>query len=385
MTTTEKWPGRFALTVAHVAGMIDLIVLPVWVGTLISFYKFDPQEAGGLVTLFLAGAVVASIILAPLFNKLNGRLVATAGFAAAAVAMGLASLQTDFLALAICHALAGISAGSALSFTHGTIGRSLNPHRLFAIAGTAIGIFAIIFLGATPKIIAAQGGQVMFQIFAGLMLIAALVSAALFPRPAVMQDALTVRALEKLGRPVWAGIIGVSMMAVSQSMVFGFFQQMGSDRGFGLDAITGVLIALGFVNLFPAPLAAFLERKINPEKVVLAGPVAQAILALIITLSATFVPYAVAGAVFVAVMIFTHTFAFGLLSKLDPSGRAVAATPAMLMTGAAVGPILAGTLIKFSGYHAIGFAVCIFAAAAVVFFSQARTQKLEPSTSMMTK
>lgn len=35
MTTTEKWPGRIALMVAHCAGMVDLVALPVWVGTLI--------------------------------------------------------------------------------------------------------------------------------------------------------------------------------------------------------------------------------------------------------------------------------------------------------------------------------------------------------------
>ena len=60
MTTTEKWPGRIALMVAHCAGMVDLVALPVWIGTLITNYGFDPQQAGALATLFLAGAVVAS-------------------------------------------------------------------------------------------------------------------------------------------------------------------------------------------------------------------------------------------------------------------------------------------------------------------------------------
>jgi predicted MFS family arabinose efflux permease len=76
--------------------------------------------------------------------------------------------------------------------------------------------------------------------------------------------------------------------------------------------------------------------------------------------------------VFAAVMIFTHTFAFGLLSKLEGSGRALAATPAMLMVGSAIGPILGGTLVKFFGYPAIGVAACIFALIAVALFSRAR-------------
>ena len=111
--------------------------------------------------------------------------------------------------------------------------------------------------------------------------------------------------------------------------------------------LPAVLIALGFVNLVPAPLAAFLEKRLRAEMVVMGGPIVQAAIALTITLVAVYPAYAGAGAVYVAIMIFTHTFAFGLLSRLDPSGRALAATPAMLMVGAAIGPILGGTLVKF--------------------------------------
>jgi hypothetical protein len=49
----------------------------------------------------------------------------------------------------------------------------------------------------------------------------------------------------------------------------------------------------------------------------------------------------------------------------------------MLMAGAAVGPILGGTLVKFSGYPAIGVLACVIAVGAVALFSQAR---LQPST-----
>ena len=45
MIRTESVRGRIALMVAHCAGMVDLVALPVWVGTLISVYRFDPQQA----------------------------------------------------------------------------------------------------------------------------------------------------------------------------------------------------------------------------------------------------------------------------------------------------------------------------------------------------
>ena len=372
-TTTEKWPGRIALMVAHCAGMVDLVALPVWVGTLISAYGFDPQQAGGLATLFLVGAVVSSLSLAPRFNRLNRKLIAASGFAAAGIAFALASLQTTVTMMAVFHLLAGLSAGSALSVTHGTIGRAANPHRLFALVGLALGIFAIVFLGATPNLVAAFGGAALFRVFAVVMAVAAIVSLLMFPKPDHIQGTDFDIAHLKLSPAVWASVIGISLMALNQAMVFSFFERIGSDRGYGVEAVTAILIALGFVNLVPAPLAAFLEKKISAEKVVLAGPVFQVALALIITMVAVFPAYAGAGVVFVAVMSFTHTFAFGLLSRLDPSGRALAATPAMLMVGAAIGPILGGTLVKFSGYPAIGVAAILVAGLAVFSFSRARS------------
>jgi predicted MFS family arabinose efflux permease len=371
MTRTESWPGRIALMVAHCAGMVDLVALPVWVGTLVTSYKLDPQQAGGLATLFLVGAVASSVFFAPRFNRMRGRTAASIGFGVAALAFFGVSQTTDYASMAALHALAGVAAGSGLTFTHGTIGRSANPHRLFAIVGIALGVFAIVFLGATPKLVALTGGATLFRVFAGIMLVGALVAFAAFPEPdRAGEDSPNSR--KPFDAPVWFAIGGISCMALVQAMTFSFVERIGIDRGFGLDAVTGVLITLGFVNLLPAPLAALLERRWSANTVVLVGPIAQAVLALVITHAVSFAPYAAASALFVAVMIFTHTFAFGLVARLDPTGRALAATPAMLMVGAAAGPVLGGTFVKSLGYGSIGFAAIVIAALALTSFSRAR-------------
>ena len=80
-STTENWSGRLPLMVAHCAGMVDLVALPVWVGALIAQYRFAPQQAGGLATLFLIGAVLSSLFFAPRLNRMNVRLAVIGGFA----------------------------------------------------------------------------------------------------------------------------------------------------------------------------------------------------------------------------------------------------------------------------------------------------------------
>lgn len=370
MTTTYKWQGKAALMAGHCAGMVDLVALPVWVGTLISHYRLDPQQAGALATLFLAAAVAASLLLAPRIARLPGRWIAAAGFAVSAFAFFALSQTTSYAALALLHVLAGAAAGSALSVVHGTIGRSGHPHRLFALAGLALGVFAIAFLASTPPLIQALGGPVLFKVFAGVMAVAAVIQLLAFPA-APAGVAAAPKTLAKLPTAVWGGIAGIACMALLQAMMFSFVERIGADR-FGMAATAGVLIALGFVNLTPAPLAAWLERRISARSVVLAGPVAQAILASVIAQSGAFSPYAVATSVFAAVMIFTHTFAFGLLSRLDPSGRAVAATPAMLMVGAAIGPVAGGTLVKHFGYGSLAAAAVVIAALAITCFLRTR-------------
>ncbi|MYM34453.1 MFS transporter [Duganella sp. FT94W] len=368
----ERWPGRLALMVAHCAGMVDLVALPVWVGALISHYGLTPQRAGALATLFLLGAVAASLFWSPRFHRARPALVAPCGFALAALAfVGLAGTG-DFALMALLHALAGAAAGSALSMTHGSMGRSRNPHRMFALAGMALGVFAIAFLGLTPGLVATAGGAALFLVFAGVMLVAAAVAAVAFPTgDAAAAGTGHAAAPGRLSTAVWFAALGIACMGLVQAMLFSFLERIGVDRGFTPAAVTGVLIALGFVNLLPAPLAALLQRRWPARRVVLGGPVVQAALALTIATSSGYLPYAIAGALFAAVMIFTHTFAFGLVAQLDPGGRALSATPAMLMVGAAIGPLLGGTLVQHAGYGMLGSAAVALAVLAVYCFAQA--------------
>lgn len=372
MVRASSRTGKLILMVSHCAGMLDLVALPVWIGTLIGHYRFDPQEAGGLVTLYLLGAVLGSSFFASRSHRIPARWATVLGYGASAVALFAVFWTSNYLVMAMLHAVAGLSAGSALSFTHGTIGRSENPHRLFAAVGIALGIFAVVFLGSTPALIARAGGPALFIVFGGVMAVAALLAAIIFPLPDGALHSQGFKAHAKLEPAVWFGVVGISLMALTQAMIFSFVERIGVDRGFVKPAVHGVLLAIGLVNLFPALLAGLLEHRLAAHRAVVAGAVLQAVIALVITSSVAFPAYAFATSVFAFVMVFTHTFAFGLLARLDPSGRVVAATPAMLMIGAAIGPVVGGTLVKTSGYATLGMAALLIAALAVACFSRLR-------------
>ena len=132
--------------------------------------------------------VIASMVLAPRFDRLPGRTLATLGFGVATLAFGLLVRVSDYATMAALHALAGVAAGSALSMTHGTIARSANPHRLFAGVGMALGLFAVVFLGGASRLVMSQGGPTLFMLFAAVMAVATVTAAAAFPDARLSRD-----------------------------------------------------------------------------------------------------------------------------------------------------------------------------------------------------
>ncbi|MGP9767650.1 MFS transporter [Halomonas sp. AOP13-D3-9] len=357
-----------ALVIGHCAGLIDLVALPIWVGALITRFNFNPAHAGGLVTLFLIGAVVASLMTARNFHRVNRRALVVLGYSVAAITFFVASTQSDFMPLAVLHLIGGLANGMALSLVHGAMGRADNPHRLFAFAGIGLGAFGIVYMGVVPQLMSVQGGNILFLAFAAIFVVAAVAVFSAYPR---LETVKATRPGALFAPGVTAVIAGVSLITFNQAMIFSFIEVIGHARSFAPQAIIGTLIALGIVNFVgPAPLAALLEKRLPARTVLNIGPAVQAAFALILTSVTLFTVWAPVAAVFVAVQIFTHTFAFGLLAKMDPTGRAVAATPAMLMTGSALGPIIGGVLMETASIPFLGITAVIISALSITCFAR---------------
>jgi predicted MFS family arabinose efflux permease len=363
-----------ALLLGHCAGMLDLVGLPVWVGAnLIGFYQFDPQKAGLLATVFLLCAVVASMVLAPRYGRSSAKKVTVVGYAVAALAfVALATVAgNDYPTMLGLHAIGGLGAGSALTMVDGTMGRSDNPHRMFAYAGVAVAVFGILVLGSGPVIIAQAGGTALWLVFAGVMGLAAVLALVAFPQvPAERPH--PEGASGRISRQVWFGIVGMAILCMAHSMIFPFVERMGIDRGYAGGLVAGVLMAIGFANLLPSPLAALLETRLRPERAIVGGTLFHMVLVLLVTQLPLLEVYVPVVAILTAPLLFMHTFLFGLLARMDPSGRAVAATPAMLMIGSAIGPALGGTLLMVSGYSGLGMGVAAFGLLAAIFFARIR-------------
>lgn len=382
MVTVDSRRGRTVLTLAHVAGMIDMVALPLWIGTLMQHYGYTAPQAGITVTAFLAAVAATSLLLARRFTNLPRWAQAPSGFALGLLAFALVMFQPvgaeGHQLVMTLHVLAGVGVGMALSITHGQIGRSENPHRLFAIVNIALGMFAIIFLAGVPQLIATFGAKALFFVIALIMGVATAVTWMGYPREQTPLKMSMVTPVP-MHRAAYLLIGTVVCLCLNQAMVFSFVERIGVGRGFGVGPVNGVLIATGLVNLIPGALAALLQKHLSALSVGIVGPLVQAVLAVVLSSSPTFLPYAVASGMYVAVVIFTHVFVFGLLSQLDASGRTVAATPAMMMLGSCTGPAIGGLMVNILGFEGIGWVASATSVLAITFMLTARTQLRQPN------
>ncbi|MFY9812143.1 MFS transporter [Aquabacterium sp.] len=355
-TARDSRGGVAALVIGHCAGLMDITALPVWVGmVLIGGLAIEPQRAGFLLSLFLGSVVLSSLYFAPRLIKLRRKHFTWGAYGLAAATFAcMPSLSDTYAFLAAAHVIAGMSVGCGLTMVHGTMGGTANPHRTAAIAFTSLSLISIVLMATLPPALVKLGPNLFFYTMAGIMLTASIASLLAFPNVGAAAEHGVVTGV-RVPRRVWYGIAGVSLLMVSHSMVFGFVERIGAGHGFSSAQITTALIVSGFANLVPVALSGFLEQRLRAASVIVAGPLIQAAAALVVTNRPEFEVYVLATCVLIAVVTFTHVFAFGVLARLDPTGRVVGATPVMVMTGSATGPLIGGVLAQHVGYSSLGW------------------------------
>jgi hypothetical protein len=121
-----------------------------------------------------------------------------------------------------------------------------------------------------------------------------------------------------------------------------------------------------------------LEKRISATTVISIAPPLQAVWSLIAMQTTNPLLYTVAGGGMAFTIIFIHTYCFGLLARIEPTGRAVAGTPAMLMVGAAAGPFISGTLVKFYDFETISYVVTGFVILELLVFNAVRISLGKP-------
>jgi predicted MFS family arabinose efflux permease len=163
--------------------------------------------------------------------------------------------------------------------------------------------------------------------------------------------------------------MGLGGLMLAQIAVYSFVERIGVWRGFTAAAVSAVLLGAALGSLVAPVLAGTLQRRWPALAVAFVAPLAHGGASFVITHAPSYWPYALATGAAVFMIQFIQVFIFALIARLDTSGWAPAATPAVLMMGAAAGPLLGGTVTAQWGFPAVGtIAAALALACSLSFF-----------------
>jgi len=375
--------------------MVALLWMPSILGALARGYALDAAAISRLASVELAGFLSGSLFTS---NKTIADLRKWVLIACALVcganllALGM-SMTLAFMALRL---LAGVGAGVGFGFGLKVCAMSGAPTRNFGIFTGAMSLVMIVGFQGVAYLIdsrAAGGADVPSQIFQGVVhtvfafyacLAAAAASILLFTR---RPDNAPGRALDlqPRGWPAPLVLLGLSAIAfafVGQGGVWTFLQTLGVSHGFTVSGVAdamSVFALMGVLGSFSAAAA--------PQRVPRTAAIAVASLLLCGGLYALYSPrslawYVAGCAVGGFYWNFILPLILGLLARIDESGRASVLGGTMSSIGAALGPLLAGQLIRGEDYKPVGWmvgALCLASLLCVGYVEHHRSPQLTPS------
>ncbi|HTL00252.1 MAG TPA: hypothetical protein VL379_19595 [Pseudomonadales bacterium] len=338
-----------AIVIASIAAMPGN-VLPVLAGLLSDFHSLDEVEVGFLIAIGTLTGLLVSLSAPHWIARVDCRY--TIALALVVDAVGLLGLRfaPGTVSLFTAQALAGGSSAVIASVCLTVVASLPNPTRAYGIKITTDVIFAGTFLALMPAATLGLGGYV-----AALACISAVV--------APLASKLPLRAIQTAraeGAPIrirdapqsaWLALFAIMVFYVGGIGVWAFLERVavhaGIERGTASNAIA-VGLFVGVVGSLGAAVFGGRTKRIWPES--LAGLLLVASFAMLTFVGST-AQFYFAVFVFNCSWNFFIPFVIGLVAGRDSTGRLASLVPGTVMIGGVLGPVLAGAMIRASGYR----------------------------------
>lgn len=372
------------LALVATAGFFYVNIMPAIVDGLIAGLGFGNAQAGAVGAANIYGASVGSLIAILVVRRMHWR---TALFALLSLllALDLGSLALrDPVAMVAMRAVHGVVGGLAVGVTYSVIARTRSPDRAFGmllLVQFGLGGLGVMFL---PTLVPRFGTSVLFLSLAAVTACALVVLAWLPKLPSgttpVAEGGALATGAGGAWHPAWIVLLALFLFQAGNMALSAFIIRLGGhyqlDRAF-------IGQALGWATWIGA-LGAVLVIAMGTRY----GRLKPLSVAIVLTLAGTaaFLRSDLAWAFFAAnvgtaiTWSFVVPYLFGMLSKLDASGRMATVGGFVSKLGLASGPLLAGFVLRDEDFPLlIGAALAMLALAAAATLAAARhVDRLEP-------
>lgn len=346
--------------VSGTSGTLSQIALPLLVSSLIIGLSLSEQNAGLIVSLELITAALVSFCIAPKVHDWPRRLLAVTGALIAITGHALSALATDLQLVIALRVLAGIGAGVMLATGNASVASSNNPDRMYSLVILITGAAHLVVLTSMPVFIAkwSHSGAFAYQAMFILLMLPLMF---FLPKRGKIPEHLATETGEDrfpLLKAI-AVILMVGLFFTRETALYGFSQEIGMRTGLSFQEVGNVLGAAGLLALVGAAVAAVLGTRFGRLIPVLIGLLANTIMPFMISQTDSSAVFTFCQIAYHMALFFTVPYLFGMIAELDPKGRLLAVGGGALTMGGSIGPAVAGVLITWGGYRALGAFILI--------------------------
>jgi predicted MFS family arabinose efflux permease len=372
---TDGWATVVALAVLASAGLLYLILLPLFVDQLQRSFGLSPAQAGLVTSVNAYAGVASAFATAPFVLRLPWRRTVVAALTVLAVC-DLATPAVPQLAPLLCvRVLHGVASGIATAMTAALLGRTRLPDRAYAVLLIYQALVGTAALFVLPEVIASHGRSVLFIALAAGALAGVLAVLPLPDLPARQPELSAVGSHAAQRWTVATALAGVYLFQTFHTFLVAYALNIGD--GLGLPrAITTSGVATGqSVGVLGSVAVLGIGARFGRVRPLLLIAPAIAIEALLLLGSAASAQtWYAAQTVDNLLTFFALPLLLGACAAAGRDGRTAVWGGLASKVGVATGPMLGGALLGTAGVKPLIVASCagILAAGASAVFA-ART------------
>jgi hypothetical protein len=371
------------IALANSVGFSASTAVPIWVGSVGAHFGYPSWGAGAVATGQLACAALLNAATPWLFRGAHLRRLAFVAAAVALLGNGLAWLGSSFVFIAGCL-LCGAAFGVLLNVTNRLVAGSSAPQRGYAVVQLVEVLFCIAFFLGVPPIVERFGSLSVFAALAALcagvfLLLAGVPVSA--PGGSEVDAPLSTegrvlkfkpdRAPPNIGAAV-VSLCATALLFAGQSSVNASLVSIGAAVGLNILWV-GRVISLGLLaSLCGAIFARGLGERAGLLWPLLAGAGVLASAMLVVTVGRAAGAFIGGAIVLFMGIVFVVPYIYALLAGLDKAGRWASIGPAFVLAGWALGPGIAGVVIRGVDFTTLGYVAlaCVAVAMTLFLFAQ---------------
>jgi predicted MFS family arabinose efflux permease len=353
----------------HLAGLIFLPMMPLIMGAVAISLGASATGVGTVASIQLAATAIGAFLFSGLGTFINGRVLVI-GAISCELTLNIASAYSSSLVeLAALRGFSGLAQGVLLAAASATAVLGKKTEKTFVFYNVALAVFAVVFLFIGSYVIPLFGFGAGFLLFSALDLVALLFILNGFPRFNLAPRTNSIYYSSSLLSGIWTKpFLAMAFFGVAIAGTQTFIERIGNWRGAEFKMVA-VYLALGWclavvAPLIIAPLRNYRRKSLAP---LIFGYSSMVIVALTLSMVQPVAIYLLAAALFTPLIMFIQPLQFGVLGRLDDTGRLAAIGSAAISIGSGLGPLLASLSVKLFGLVSVGIFASLMIIMSLVF------------------